>query len=908
MLNKSFDLENLPTLPSVAIEAIRLMEGQSSTFDSLADLLKNDQVLTGKILHYANSAHVGARREISTIPQAISAAGFNAVRSIILSVSIFDSFSGNFTPDQEKLSGFWLHTIGVAATAEALARALDFPAPDEAYLAGLLHDMGKLVSFQQYPEMFSQICQELSSNQTRSELLPLDTEKSIAGVNHIDLGKMIGERYGFPEMLTRSMWLHHQPVFEPISPVIEHLPQLIRFADVLCVTHNVGSSYFLTDEPFCHEHFHFALENLIRLHHLTPERIDQIMTDVHARVEEVCTVLGFWNEENYRKLLRSANVSLGKMSMQLDEDNKDLHASNQILAATCDMHLKLHSDLSLTEAAEIITDTVCRSFDVKRCLCLIRDPASHKFVGTLNDENIYHDVELPSRLRDMKIRNNFSTSDIEVEAANRLEQATHDLLHGRIEKSKIFNMMTGSKFLASFFMPDKNSRWRKEQLLGQLVVDFSSGPDFIRHGFTGLQKHFEAITSAAGSAIERILLQKDLNSQAIKLAETSRKMEENQRQLFSSHRLATVGRLAAGAAHEINNPLTIVSLNLQILKRMINKLENSEALAERLDIVSSQENRISQVIQNLMGFAKPTEPKFTPVNIAEIIAKALKLFQNRESLVHITINDKIPKNLPQILVDPQQIEQVLLNLFVNGSQAMPAGGELTLDSKTLPDFLEISVHDTGNGIEQKDLNKIFDPFFTTKLEGEGTGLGLAVCHAIVEHNRGLLKAESTPGKGTSFHLRLPRDKSDRLREMKSILKTKKQQVSDHEDAEKSKILVIDDERMLNDVLQETLRAAGYIVDGAFDGVEGLEKLRNEKFNLVLLDMRMPRKDGMEVLTFIKQEYPEIQVIIITGHASLDEIKQTVKKGAFACLKKPFMIDKTLDTIERALKEQKGKKH
>ncbi|MCB2181657.1 MAG: HDOD domain-containing protein [Desulfobulbaceae bacterium] len=903
LFKHGIDLNSLPTLPSVAMEAIRLMEGENSTFDSIGELLKNDQVLTGKILHYANSAHVGARREIATIPQAISATGFNAVRALILSVSIFDSFSEKNAPDQDKLSLFWLHSIGVAATAEALAQALNFPAPDEAYLGGLLHDLGKLVCFQQLPDKFAQICQELTDQGLSRELLPLDTEQAIASVNHIDLGKFLGERYGFPDRLTRTMWLHHQPIIHPIAPDIEQLPQLIRFADVLCVTHNIGSSYFLTDEPFCHEHFHFALENLVRIHNLSPEKIDGIMKEVHQKVENVCQVLGVWDEEKYQSLLKSANVRLGKISIQLDEDNKDLFASNQVLSATCEMHMKLNSDLSLTEAAEVVASSMCQAFQVSRCLCLIRDPEHKRFVGTICDELIFHDVDFPSQLSDMAANHNFSTNDIELEAANRLEQATHDLLHGRIEKSKIFSMMTGSKFLAAFFMADENSRWRREQLLGQLVIDFSNGPDFIRQGFTGLQKQFEAMTSSAGSAIERILLQKDLNRQAIKLAETSRKMEENQRQLFLSHRLATVGRLAAGAAHEINNPLTIVSLNLQILKRLIKQVQDNEPLLERLDVISEQENRISQVIQDLMGFAKPTEPKFCPSNIEEIAGKALHLLKSREPLADIQIKNKLSKNLPQVMVDPQQIEQVLLNLFVNSYQAMPQGGTLSLDAAVVNGFLEIAVKDTGTGIQPTDLNKIFDPFFTTKLEGEGTGLGLAVCHSIVEHNGGKLRAESDKKKGSTFKLRLPIDKSDRLRQMKNILKTKKKNSHSNASQEKCKILVIDDERMLNDILQETLRSAGYFADGAYDGVEGLEKLRHDKFHLVLLDMRMPRKDGMEVLKFIKQEYPSTKVIIITGLASLDEIKETVKQGAFACLKKPFMIDKTLDTIERALKSQ-----
>jgi DNA-binding NtrC family response regulator len=169
-----------------------------------------------------------------------------------------------------------------------------------------------------------------------------------------------------------------------------------------------------------------------------------------------------------------------------------------------------------------------------------------------------------------------------------------------------------------------------------------------------------------------------------------------------------------------------------------------------------------------------------------------------------------------------------------------------------------------------------------------------------------MRVSSEIGKGSTFVVSLPMDKGSRLRELKGILKTKKKEAGKSVAEEKTRLLVIDDERVLNDILQETLRVAGYQVEGAYDGVEGIEKLRHQKYHLVLLDIRMPRKDGLDVLKFIKREYPDVKVIIITGLASLPEIKETVKLGAFACLKKPFLLDRVLETIENALASDKKK--
>ena len=175
-----------------------------------------------------------------------------------------------------------------------------------------------------------------------------------------------------------------------------------------------------------------------------------------------------------------------------------------------------------------------------------------------------------------------------------------------------------------------------------------------------------------------------------------------------------------------------------------------------------------------------------------------------------------------------------------------------------------------------------------------------MCNTIVEHNGGAMRVNSKFGEGTIFFVTLPLDKGSRLRALKDDLKKKKKKAEPQVE-KRVRILVIDDERLLNDMLQDGLRNAGFEVDGAYDGVEGIGQLRFKEYDVVLLDIRMPRKDGLEVLQFIKEEYPQVQVIIVTGLASKQEVKETVKKGAFACLKKPFKFEKVLETVNSAMK-------
>lgn len=901
--NHIIEISKLPTLPSVAIEAFRLLEGEQSSFDSIADLIKNDQVLAGKILHYANTASVGTRQKVTSIPQAVAVLGFTTLRTIILSVSVFNCFTGIFTHHKKNLVNFWLHSIGVAAAAEALANKLGFPSADEAYIAGLIHDLGKLVCYVEEPAKFEQVCQELDMQGTYSTspgLLPLDIEQNIFNTSHIEAGQRLAAQWELPATLARVMWLHHQPVFKTITPTTTNLPQLIRFADVLCVTHNVGASYFLTSGLYCHEHFHFALEHLILHHHLSADDIDEIMTEVHARVKAVSNVLGIWDEKVYHKLITAANATLGTFSMQMEKSNRRLLSSNQLLEAICDLSRKLKPNLALPEAAQAAAFAALQAFDVNRALCLIRDQESHMFVGSFYNGKDWQTVNIPADISAIKkYSRNQASSDIELEAAKQLAQTSINISQGRRLESEIINMVANSRFLATFFVADSKHYHDEEPILGELIVDFADSASQ-KIGLKETKKHFETFALAAGSAIENILLQKNLSRHTRQMEETSRKMEEHQHQLFHSHRLATVGRLAAGAAHEINNPLTIISLNIQIIQRLLDKKEENSELRKRLQIVSEQEERISKIIQDLMGFSRPTQPKFMQSSISQIMDKVLLIIGDRVSMAKIKVQNNIAPDLPHVLVDPLQIEQVFLNLLINANHAMPGNGEIILAAQRLNGSIKVDITDTGDGISRKNLGKIFDPFFTTKKEGEGTGLGLAVCHSIVEHNGGSLRVTSEVGKGSTFTVILPIDKSSQLRQMKKQLQ--KEKPAPMLSQGKHRILVIDDERILNEILQESLKQAGYEVNGAYDGVEGIELLRLKKYHLVLLDIRMPRKDGLEVLKFLKEAFPEVKVVIITGLASTEEVKETVRHGAFACIKKPFRLTKVMETLTQALKK------
>ncbi|HDI51109.1 hypothetical protein DRQ12_08325 [candidate division KSB1 bacterium] len=241
--------------------------------------------------------------------------------------------------------------------------------------------------------------------------------------------------------------------------------------------------------------------------------------------------------------------------------------------------------------------------------------------------------------------------------------------------------------------------------------------------------------------------------------------KELEAQLLQSEKLSSIGRLAAGVAHEINNPIGVISMFIQMLleeKRKRGELEDSEF--NKLKVIESQAEQISEITKNLLEFSRQSEPHLRPVNINDAIEETLAVVEPQVSRQKIKVSRSFQSPLPQVMADNGQLKQVFMNVILNACDAMPEGGELTVTTATrrkkasngeLRDFVEIRFADTGCGISQEHLSKVFEPFFSTKGPGEGTGLGLAVSYGIVKNHKGSFEVESKEGVGTTFIISFP---------------------------------------------------------------------------------------------------------------------------------------------------------
>jgi two-component system NtrC family sensor kinase len=253
------------------------------------------------------------------------------------------------------------------------------------------------------------------------------------------------------------------------------------------------------------------------------------------------------------------------------------------------------------------------------------------------------------------------------------------------------------------------------------------------------------------------LLAASFNEMSRKMAEDIESLRALNEQLVRTEKLAATGALAAGVAHEVNNPLASISSLIQILQSRPLSAENEGETREMLRLISTQIARITQVLRDMMDFARARPPERAPVNVAHILESSIRLASFDKNFKRLNLAAEFDEEVPTLSADADQLQQVFLNLLLNARDAMPEGGDLQVSTKydARAAHLAVEISDSGQGIPAEALAHVFDPFFTTKPAGTGTGLGLAVCYGIVSAHGGAIEIVSNNGRGTRVRVLLP---------------------------------------------------------------------------------------------------------------------------------------------------------
>jgi two-component system NtrC family sensor kinase len=369
-----------------------------------------------------------------------------------------------------------------------------------------------------------------------------------------------------------------------------------------------------------------------------------------------------------------------------------------------------------------------------------------------------------------------------------------------------------------------------------------------------------------------------------------------QAQLRESERLATIGSLASGVAHELNNPLSAIAT----FARTIDVSGLAAADVEAVRAIGDEALRAGGIVRNLLGFARKRQPERKPVAVGPIIERALVLRRYELRKDRVAVELDCPPDLPLVEGDDQQLLQVMLNLVVNAQQAMAERGgderRLTIRVRgSLAAGLTIAVEDTGPGIPPDILPRLFEPFFTTKPEGVGTGLGLSLCEGIIAEQGGRVWAENRPEGGARFVVELP--------EVVALGQAVTRPSGTRAVAiAPQRILVADDDDGSRRALQRVLTKLGHQVEAVSDGLSALDRLRAETFDVVVSDLHMPGLSGMNLFYAVVAERPDVarRFLFVSGDTVSQEVRTFVERVGQPMLRKPYEIEALQHVLARVV--------
>ena len=369
------------------------------------------------------------------------------------------------------------------------------------------------------------------------------------------------------------------------------------------------------------------------------------------------------------------------------------------------------------------------------------------------------------------------------------------------------------------------------------------------------------------------------------ITEKKRSAEELTRQresLYQREKLAALGSLLAGVAHELNNPLSVVVARAVLLEEQGDSATRTAALKIR-----TAAERCARIVRTFLAMARQQQPERGPVAMNDVIAAALDItgYALRTSGIEVTLD--LASNIPSVLADADQLHQVLLNLVINAQQAMqdqalPRRMRVSSRFDSGADMVRITVSDNGPGIPADLRARVFEPYFTTKPTGHGLGVGLAVSLGIIEAHGGSLTVTCPRGGGAVFDIALPVGEIER-KPVATVAPPKAAPAS-------RTILVVDDEAEIRDALAAILTGARHRVVSVGSGREALKRMATQRFDLILTDMRMPDLDGRALYGEIKQRWPAqaARVVFVTGDTLASALRDFVSDSGCPVIEKPFL--------------------
>lgn len=735
-------LEQLPSLPAAAARILDASRHDPSSVAQAISLVNDDPSLAGQILQLLHRADDGAREEMNSMEQAAALLGFPAVRSAVLAVSVFQTLGaqsqagGHFNRE-----AFWKHSIAVACCAELLATSLSSngnaagpPAPAdrkkenldpaEAFVCGLLHDLGKVALDTVLPKSFNRVVE--AADLLRGNIA--DLERTVIGLDHMVVGKRLAERWQLPLAIRDCIWLHGQlPAALPATIKNPRMVNLITLADLLVREQHLGYSGNYV--------FSLSRQSLMNVVGLSREAVEAALKQLVEHIEPRAKALGLSQTntgELYQQALAQVNNELGRVSGQLAAKNRRLAVRAKFLDALSGFQCEIRPDAPPQTVLQAIGQTAVGVLDVT-CVgvfsllpgqsyaeAFLFDEAGELFETTL--------IDCPKHpaAPDPGVGPVLAAGE---ELEWLLEQISPRLAHDH----RFWICLQADGIC-----------------IGGLVWGASGGEG---QRLSPQAQELSAVANGWAMALRIAQIREEARTLAEQLAEANRQLNNAHEEILRSKTMISVGEMAAGAAHEMNNPLAIISGRSQLLASQL----SDPKLQHAAKSIHEQSHRLSAIITELMDFAKPEPPVPAETDLADLVAQSLHeakmLADPSDRNIEVTMED-----VPAVIVDPRQLREALIEILDNSIQATePGSGRIEIHGAFDPYGLRavLTIVDNGCGMEENTLKHVFDPFFSSKPAGRRRGMGLAKALRWIESGGGTIQMESRPRQGTRTTILLP---------------------------------------------------------------------------------------------------------------------------------------------------------
>jgi putative nucleotidyltransferase with HDIG domain len=726
-------LDSLSILPSVAAQFFpRLLQPQFSP-SAIADIIELDPALTTRMLSLIHQQALSFSDEKFSLRQALDKLPAHLVRDAVLAVKVFQAFDHN---DNRVLLRKRLieHSLAVACCAEDIAEIISPRMnPRLVYCAGLLHDIGKLALGEAMPKSFVRIVEEAKSETACACTI----EQKHLGLDHTILGKRLAQKWRLPEQITLAIWLHHIDSAALSKSMPEtRVAQVVQLADSIARQSGLGQSgSFDSPEP---------AEQIAQSLAINIDQLEKIRQKLPETVRQKSVILGLDLPNaavTYCDIVHTAAARLAKEQTQLSLENRKLQSASSHFDFITEFLFDIDSAATAIDIAENFAAN-WQKFYQTGMVCLYLAPQ----VDSQSLEAVI--VENLSQTKLVCLNVPAETPAIPaVIASDFAILNAHDYLDWLFEQLDIDFDLNQTKLMPLL---------SNGKAIGAIVFELRYPGDIDL-----FRENFMTATSIAGSILDVACAAAKQQRFVEQFARLLAKPRDTQPRITTDSSLNALVEMAAGAAHELNNPLSVISGRVQLLDQTEIDPQKKQILKQ----IQENTGKISQVIEELMSFARPQEPRPARTNIKQMLDEAEKLTSQKTGVEHINVQIEVAEDIKSVFVDSAQVVSAIANVFSNSLESytnQQGPIKVTADAGESPegvpmttDFVKLQIVDFGCGMDAQTLEKVTQPFFSAKPAGRKRGMGLAYAHRIICLNKGQLRITSRPGSGTTVTVLLP---------------------------------------------------------------------------------------------------------------------------------------------------------